>query len=86
MDRAWDWLGYGLITGIVIGLITVIGCVIGADKTVDDYYLQSSTLGSAVSYQIMNDINWSVDTRAYSTTDGDEALKVLERLKGTLNE
>jgi hypothetical protein len=81
-----DKVGYGFLIGVIVFIFTLLSCVIFADKTVDGYYMQTSSTRSAVSYNIYNDISWSEDTVAFSTTDGDKALEVLERLKGTLNE
>jgi hypothetical protein len=81
--NAWDKMGYGLLCGLFVGAFILLGCVIFSDKKVEDYYIRSS---NPVSYRIMNDISWHEDTTAFETADGEEALKVLERLKGTINE
>jgi hypothetical protein len=81
-----DKVGYGILIASVVFVLTILSCVTFSNKDVQGYYMQTSSTRSAVSYNILNDINWSEDTVAYSTTDGDKALEVLERLKGTLNE
>lgn len=81
-----DKVGYGFLIGVIVLAFTLIGCVTFSNKDVQGYYMQTSSTRSAVSYNIMNDINWSEDTVAFSTTDGDKAVEILERLKGTLNE
>ena len=86
MDRAWDILGYGICAVACIGVFSVLACVTFSDKKIEDHYLRTTTTGAAVSYQVMNQVNWCEDSRAFITTDADEALKVLEKLKGIDNE
>jgi hypothetical protein len=81
-----DKVGYGILIALSVFVLTILSCVTFSNKNVQGYYLQTSSTRSAVSYNIKNDINWSEDTVAFSTTDGDKALEVLERLKATINE
>jgi hypothetical protein len=81
-----DKVGYGLLIGTIVLAFTLIGCVVFSNKEIRGYYMQTTSTCSAVSYNIMNDINWAEDTVAFSTTDGDKAIEMLERLKGTINE
>lgn len=81
MDRAWELLGYGICAVACIGIFSVLACVTFSDKKIEDHYLRATTTGSAVSYSVMNKVDWNEDSRAFETTDGEEALKALERLK-----
>lgn len=80
-----DKVGYGVLIGALVFVLTILSCVTFSSKEVQGYYLQTSSTRSAVSYNIMNDINWSEDTVAFSTVDGDKAVEMLERLKATIN-
>ena len=77
---AQDWLVSALIF-FVACLISLAVRAMAADHVVRCYYPLTIATSAGNSYQLMGDVNWGEDKKAYSTTDGDKMLEVLQSLK-----
>ena len=83
---AWEWLGFGLLSTVILGVFVTIGICIFSEHKLNDHYLRSYANGGNVTFQIYNDVEYSEDSVAFITNDEEKALKTLERLKGMLDE
>jgi hypothetical protein len=82
--NAWDWMGYVLVSTIIIGIMSLVTVAISSEHQIRDYYLRTYSSHGNLSYNIYNDVEWSEDTIAFTTDDEDKAVATLESLKATL--
>ena len=75
-----QWFGFIALAFLSSLLITAV-FAINADHNVECSYLQAYQEGGFTQYRIMNQINWMIDGKAFSSIDADKALSAFSAME-----